>query len=275
MEKKEKKTEKNEQIRKEEKKKKKEKKDTPQERVISKNEKALKICGPRLPLLGTPINSPWEVGFSCPICAPPVPQNMKDVFDPEGGDVKEIYERLDWSEYAGFCFCRNCNLDIPTYFCIARPIDRSHIEYHIEYYLKMIESLQERVKSDLPFNEQIFHQTLTENKELKEQIKALEMKAAMYNPKEIARLYRQHHKRFWRKQCWRCEGTGSIKTDDFYLCTCTVCNNKGYIPKWKKNKLNEKNKKTSRKKKKEKKRKRKREKSKNEKKIENKKNKRY
>lgn len=74
----------------------------------SKNERAEKIMGLRnpsgAPLL--PIDQPVELGYWCPVCR---------VAPMHGGSFDE---RLQWSEYAGFLWCSECNYDYPSALCV-------------------------------------------------------------------------------------------------------------------------------------------------------------
>jgi hypothetical protein len=68
---------------------------------VSKNEVALKLMGYRNE--GHPganaLFGPGELGYACPICG------MKG-------------NRLDWSEYSGFIWCADCNVDLPSCLCV-------------------------------------------------------------------------------------------------------------------------------------------------------------
>ena len=90
---------------------------------MSKNKIAEKVCGLRGK--GIPILSTWELGFSCPICMKSVPKNFDEIFEKDG-NINEIYwYRLEFSEYNGFMYCKQCNIDIPSYMCLQRPIKRN------------------------------------------------------------------------------------------------------------------------------------------------------
>ena len=76
------------------------------EKEVSKNEKAKKIAGLRnLPKNAIPFDQPCELGYHCPVCKYKDP---KDDYD----------ERLEWSEYDGFLWCRVCNKDYPSCLCM-------------------------------------------------------------------------------------------------------------------------------------------------------------
>lgn len=76
----------------------------------STNELAKKIMGKRKISPGTIIfDAPFELGYHCPKC------KYKTVV---GG---EYDERLDWSEYNGFIWCRICNKDYPSAICQPDP----------------------------------------------------------------------------------------------------------------------------------------------------------
>lgn len=72
---------------------------------VSKNDRAKQLVGYRNQ--GRPganaLFFPAELGYACPICG------LKD------------YDILEWSEYAGFIWCPNCNLDIPSCLCVKYP----------------------------------------------------------------------------------------------------------------------------------------------------------
>jgi len=68
---------------------------------VSKNAMALRLFGYRNE--GHPganaLFEPGELGYACPIC-------------------KGYGYNLHWSEYAGFVWCADCNLDIPSCLCV-------------------------------------------------------------------------------------------------------------------------------------------------------------
>ena len=68
------------------------------ETEYSKNERAEKLLGKRKGG-GTPIFLPIELGYVCPICNQPS-------------------EGLEFSEYNGFLWCDECNVDIPSCLCV-------------------------------------------------------------------------------------------------------------------------------------------------------------
>lgn len=69
---------------------------------VSKNEAAKGIMGYRNE--GHPgacwIFAPAELGYACPICG------------------LASLDRLEWSEYAAFIWCPDCNLDMPSCLCV-------------------------------------------------------------------------------------------------------------------------------------------------------------
>jgi len=75
---------------------------------VSKNKKALDVMGYRNE--GHPganaLFWPAELGYACPICG------------------YDNLDRLQWSEYAGFIWCPECNLDIPSCLCVKFPEPR-------------------------------------------------------------------------------------------------------------------------------------------------------
>lgn len=75
--------------------------------TVSKNEMAETIMGKReLPANAIIFDQPCELGYHCPVC------EYNHTFN---GNYDE---RLEWSEYNGFIWCRVCNFDFPSYLCI-------------------------------------------------------------------------------------------------------------------------------------------------------------
>jgi len=102
-----------------------------------KNNRANKIVGLR-DMDGIIIDQPWELGYICPIC-------------------KRKGESLAWSEYNYFLYCRNCDIDIPSCFCI--PLDHSEnkstkkysydgLKNAIKLFLDIIEDIQNLEKKE-------------------------------------------------------------------------------------------------------------------------------
>lgn len=75
------------------------------EKEYSTNEMAEKIVGKRIPVKGVILFSPAEEGYHCPVCK--YKRVVKGEFD----------ERLHWSEYNGFIWCRKCDKDFPSALC--------------------------------------------------------------------------------------------------------------------------------------------------------------
>lgn len=71
---------------------------------VSKNDRAKKIMGYRNQEHpgANALFEPYEMGYACPVC------NICN-------------EKLHWSEYKGFIWCQNCNLDIPSCLCVKYP----------------------------------------------------------------------------------------------------------------------------------------------------------
>lgn len=87
----------------------------------STNEMAEKIVGKRKVEHGQIIfDQPAELGYHCPVCK--YKRIVKGEFD----------ERLHWSEYNGFLWCRKCDKDYPSALC------QPNIEEAIETYLKCV-----------------------------------------------------------------------------------------------------------------------------------------
>jgi hypothetical protein len=100
----------------------------------SKNELAEQIVGLRKIDVGVMIfDQPCELGYHCPICNYEIETNG------------EFDERLEWSEYNGFIYCRKCNKDYPSCFCVpfSFPLPKyvakeKPIDYAIGIYLRSV-----------------------------------------------------------------------------------------------------------------------------------------
>lgn len=68
------------------------------------NELAEKIVGKRI-VKGLVFDQPAELNYHCPIC------KYENIID------GNFDERLHWSEYNGFIWCRTCNKDYPSVLC--------------------------------------------------------------------------------------------------------------------------------------------------------------
>lgn len=106
----------------------------------SKNERAKKIVGLRDMHGVIPFDFPCELSYRCPVC-------LNKPYDGESGNFDE---RLDWSEYNGFLWCRKCNKDFPACMCIDLTAklpdfvtDKSAVDYAIDIYLSCVESAKE------------------------------------------------------------------------------------------------------------------------------------
>jgi len=93
--------------------------------AYSTNERAAKLVGRREIASGTIIfDFPCELGYHCPVC---------EYDDATNSDVKDYDERLEWSEYNGFIWCRVCNKDYPSALC------QTDIDKAISTYLDTVE----------------------------------------------------------------------------------------------------------------------------------------
>jgi hypothetical protein len=106
----------------------------------SKNKLAEEIVGLRdIPENAIPFDQPCELGYHCPVC-------KYDHISKEGN----FDERLLWSEYNAFIWCRVCNRDYPSCLCI--PLDKplpyflktDPVTRAIETYLRGVEDAIER-----------------------------------------------------------------------------------------------------------------------------------
>jgi hypothetical protein len=90
----------------------------------SKNKLAEKLFGFRP--AGQPIDEPLELGYHCPVC-----EYELDI------DKNKIDERLEWSEYRCFLYCRVCNKDYPSALCMP-DIDKA-----IEFFFMAVKTALE------------------------------------------------------------------------------------------------------------------------------------
>ena len=96
--------------------------------IYSTNALAEKIVGKREPLINAiPFDQPCELGFHCPVC-------KYDLVTKEG----EFDERLQWSEYNSFLWCRKCDKDFPSALC------QPNIDKAIDTYLHAVHEAQLR-----------------------------------------------------------------------------------------------------------------------------------
>lgn len=101
---------------------------------ISKNLKIEEICG-RREVRGMMFNFPAELDYFCPICGKP-PQDV----DWEKDEI--LLLRLHYSEYKGFMWCENCNIDIPSFLCLKAD-SRKAVHYYTDRYLEFIKLMKE------------------------------------------------------------------------------------------------------------------------------------
>lgn len=86
----------------------------------STNEHADKVVGKRfIPKNVIIFDQPCELGYHCPVCKY---EHPKGEFD----------ERLEWSEYNGFMWCRKCDKDYPSALC------QPNIDKAINTYLQCV-----------------------------------------------------------------------------------------------------------------------------------------
>jgi hypothetical protein len=85
-----------------------------EEKRYSQNERAKEIVGLRRTDC-QPFDFPSELGYICP---------------------KNKNHRLEWSEYNGFIWCEDCNLDIPSCLCLK------DIKRATDIYLDCLEDLK-------------------------------------------------------------------------------------------------------------------------------------
>ncbi len=114
----------------------------------SKNELAEKVVGKRN-LAGNPIDFPVELGYKCPLCG-----DTYKTWPANGKDIEGVDERLEWSEYEGFLWCSECNIDIPSCLCVPNLTSLEGIERQdyqnnglkdaIEIFLKTVQFAKEK-----------------------------------------------------------------------------------------------------------------------------------
>ena len=101
--------------------------------LMGKNKRAEGLLGKRLKI-SILYDDPAELNYFCPICE-------KIPLQPLETDEEWDYpDNLRWSEYNGFLYCKQCNLDIPTLFCMdnsTREKVRENTDTFLEF-LKLI-----------------------------------------------------------------------------------------------------------------------------------------
>jgi len=80
--------------------------------LFSINKRAKKIVWNRK-VNWIPIDQPCELWYTCPVC------KNKNIVD------WKFDERLAWSEYEWFLWCRVCNKDYPSCLCCWDDIDKA------------------------------------------------------------------------------------------------------------------------------------------------------
>ena len=95
----------------------------------SKNQRAEKIVGKRGK--GTPIDLPCELDYNCPIC-----HRTCKKCESEGAKLHD--ETLRFSEYDGFMWCPQCNIDIPSFLCL-RANTKDKVKMYTDRFLDFIE----------------------------------------------------------------------------------------------------------------------------------------
>ena len=104
---------------------------------VSKNSVAKAVMGYRNEGRpgATALFGPAELGYACPVCG------------------NENADRLYWSEYSGFIWCEECNLDFPSCLGVKysppaigqEPLnDRERVELQTEIFLKTVSDAIER-----------------------------------------------------------------------------------------------------------------------------------
>lgn len=100
---------------------------------ISKNKLAEEVLGIRYDnkRIGFFLYTPAELDYFCPICSKPP-------------TLKTLSESpLDFSEYRGFMFCRECNIDIPSFMCLK--IDsKKVVDIYSNRFIEFIDMIQKK-----------------------------------------------------------------------------------------------------------------------------------
>jgi len=108
--------------------------------MTSSNPRAEQVMGRRVTVGGPdiiPFDTPAELGYRCPICNNQPYDHEHDRFD----------DRLEWSEYNGFLWCAECDMDYPTVLCVdlhaapdpARPWVNAGVAAAVTVYLDTVE----------------------------------------------------------------------------------------------------------------------------------------
>lgn len=133
----------------------------------SKNIDAEKILGKRSPGTSS-FQMPFELDYFCPICSSP-PSNGLFL---DNGDLKPEYERLHFSEYNGFMWCENCNIDIPSFLCLYAN-SKEAVEIYTRRFLTFMERFRERIYEPLSTDEIELQKLRILNEDLKKEIELL------------------------------------------------------------------------------------------------------
>ena len=84
---------------------------------------------------GIPLYCPYELEYFCPICE-------KKPFEIPEWDDWDFPENLTFSEYNGFMYCHNCNLDIPSILCRDNST-KEQVKLNTEIYLDIAKMIKE------------------------------------------------------------------------------------------------------------------------------------
>jgi len=85
---------------------------------------------------GIELYNPYELNYFCPIC------EKKPFEIPEGNEEWDFPENLQFSEYNGFMYCHNCNLDIPSILCRDNST-KERVELNTMIYLDIAKMIKE------------------------------------------------------------------------------------------------------------------------------------
>jgi hypothetical protein len=113
---------------------------------------------------GDPFYEPCEMDYACPICCKPITEHI-EIFD-EKGEIKPEYERLHFSEYNGFMWCENCNIDIPSFLCLNSNSKES-VENYTDRFIDFLEKFKERIYHPLTNEEKEIESKRINYKDLK------------------------------------------------------------------------------------------------------------
>lgn len=170
--------------------------------VISRNDEIERACGSRTKGANM-LYFPFELGYSCPICSPPVSHmNIS---------IESISLRLTWSEYKNHMYCKKCNIDIPSFLC-ADVKTKADVLYYEKFYLEMINEIKQPFLKIIESKSKAYQNLRNRLKRIKE-------------GKPIIRWWCAH----WTDRC-SLDGSEECLAECFKYCPdCRKCYNKDTV----------------------------------------------